>query len=57
MDEKDDKNFGFEKVTSNQKRFLVDEVFSDVANKYDIIYRCNFDSFSFQFKDYLINHL
>ena len=37
MDEKDDKNFGFEKVTSNQKRFLVDEVFSDVANKYDIM--------------------
>ena len=37
MDEKDDKNFGFEKVTSNQKRFLVDEVFSDIANKYDLM--------------------
>lgn len=37
MDEKDDKNFGFEKVSSKQKRFLVDEVFSDIANKYDLM--------------------
>ncbi len=37
MDEKNDKSFGFEKVTSNQKRFLVDEVFSDIANKYDLM--------------------
>ena len=36
MDKEDDKNFGFEKVTSNQKRFLVDEVFSDIANKYEL---------------------
>jgi demethylmenaquinone methyltransferase / 2-methoxy-6-polyprenyl-1,4-benzoquinol methylase len=37
MNEKDDKNFGFEKVTSKQKRFLVDEVFSEVAGKYDLM--------------------
>jgi len=32
-----DKNFGFEKVTSKEKRSLVDGVFSDVANKYDLM--------------------
>lgn len=37
MNDKDDKNFGFEKVTSDQKRTLVDKVFSDVANKYDLM--------------------
>lgn len=37
MDEKDDKNFGLEKVTSSQKRLLVNEVFSDIANKYDLM--------------------
>lgn len=37
MSIKDDKNFGFEKVTSKQKRTLVDEVFSDVAGKYDLM--------------------
>jgi demethylmenaquinone methyltransferase / 2-methoxy-6-polyprenyl-1,4-benzoquinol methylase len=33
----DDKNFGFEKVTSKQKRGLVDSVFSNVASKYDLM--------------------
>ena len=37
MDEKNDKNFGFEKVTAKEKRTLVDSVFSDVANKYDLM--------------------
>lgn len=31
----DEKNFGFEKVTSDQKRTLVDSIFSRVAYKYD----------------------
>ena len=30
-------NFGFQKVTATQKRLLVDEVFSDVAGKYDLM--------------------
>jgi Fe-Mn family superoxide dismutase len=30
-------NFGFQKVTAEQKRLLVDEVFSDVAGKYDLM--------------------
>jgi demethylmenaquinone methyltransferase/2-methoxy-6-polyprenyl-1,4-benzoquinol methylase len=37
MSEKDEKDFGFEKVSSKQKRTLVDEVFSDVAGKYDLM--------------------
>ena len=37
MSSKNDKNFGFEKVTSAEKRTLVDGVFSDVANKYDLM--------------------
>lgn len=32
-----DKNFGFDKVTTRQKRALVDGVFSDVAQKYDLM--------------------
>ncbi len=32
-----DKNFGFEKVTSEKKRTLVDNVFSNVADKYDLM--------------------
>jgi len=31
------KNFGFAKVTPEQKRFLVDNVFTDVATKYDLM--------------------
>ena len=34
---KDAVNFGFQKVTAKQKRLLVDEVFSDVAGKYDLM--------------------
>ena len=34
---KDAVNFGFQKVTAEQKRLLVDEVFSDVAGKYDLM--------------------
>ena len=30
-------DFGFQKVSSKQKRHLVDRVFSDVANKYDVM--------------------
>ncbi len=37
MEANNDKNFGFEKVTSKEKRSLVDGVFSDVANKYDLM--------------------
>lgn len=37
MSAKSDKNFGFEKVTSAKKRTLVDDVFSDVADKYDLM--------------------
>ena len=37
MSEKDEKNFGFEKVSSKEKRTLVDGVFSDVAGKYDLM--------------------
>jgi demethylmenaquinone methyltransferase/2-methoxy-6-polyprenyl-1,4-benzoquinol methylase len=37
MNEFDKKNFGFEEVTSGQKRTLVDSVFSDVAGKYDLM--------------------
>jgi len=37
MSEKDEKDFGFEKVSSKQKRTLVDGVFSDVAGKYDLM--------------------
>jgi len=37
MSEKDEKDFGFEKVSSKQKRTLVDGVFSDVASKYDLM--------------------
>ena len=37
MSEKDEKNFGFEKVSSKEKRTLVDSVFSDVADKYDLM--------------------
>ena len=31
------KNFGFKKVTTSTKRKLVDDVFSDVADKYDLM--------------------
>ena len=34
---KDAVNFWFPKVTAEQKRLLVDEVFSDVAIKYDLM--------------------
>ncbi len=34
---KDAVNFGFQKVTAEQKRLLLDEVFSDVAGKYDLM--------------------
>lgn len=37
MSEKDEKNFGFERVSSKEKRTLVDGVFSDVASKYDLM--------------------
>ncbi len=37
MSIKDDKNFGFKKVSSKKKRTLVDEVFSAVAGKYDLM--------------------
>ena len=37
MSEKDEKNFGFEKYHQKEKRTLVDEVFSDVAGKYDLM--------------------
>jgi len=37
MGAENNKNFGFEKVSSEKKRTLVDEVFSDVANKYDLM--------------------
>jgi len=37
MSEKDEKDFGFEKVSSKQKRTLVDGVFLDVAGKYDLM--------------------
>lgn len=37
MNETEKKNFGFQKVSSEQKRSLVDGVFSGVANKYDIM--------------------
>lgn len=37
MNEQDEKNFGFEKVSSKQKRTLVDAVFSNVADKYDLM--------------------
>ncbi len=30
-------NFGFQKVSADRKRSLVDDVFSDVANKYDLM--------------------
>jgi len=33
----DKKSFGFEKVTSKQKRSLVDNIFSDVSAKYDLM--------------------
>lgn len=37
-DKSEDKlNFGFKKVSKNQKRSLVDGVFSNVANKYDLM--------------------
>lgn len=35
--DKKNMNFGFEKVNSEQKRSLVDSVFSDVASKYDLM--------------------
>lgn len=39
QDEKnqEEKNFGFEKVSSKQKRTLVDALFSNVADKYDLM--------------------
>lgn len=37
MTAKNDKNFGFEKVTSEEKRLRVDGIFSDVANNYDLM--------------------
>ncbi len=37
MSSKNNNNFGFEKVTSEEKRILVDGVFSDVAGKYDLM--------------------
>lgn len=39
IDEKDikDKDFGFTKVSADQKRTFVDEVFTDVANNYDLM--------------------
>ena len=37
MSEKDNINFGFTKVNAKQKRTLVDDVFSNVANKYDLM--------------------
>lgn len=36
-EDEDNINFGFKKVTSKQKRSLVDGVFSDVAGKYDLM--------------------
>lgn len=36
-DDEDKINFGFKKVTTEQKRSLVDSVFSDVANSYDLM--------------------
>jgi demethylmenaquinone methyltransferase/2-methoxy-6-polyprenyl-1,4-benzoquinol methylase len=35
--DKKNMNFGFEKVSSEQKRSMVDGVFSDVASKYDLM--------------------
>ena len=37
MSSKNNNNFGFKKVTSEEKRILVDGVFSDVAGKYDLM--------------------
>ncbi|MCA0254910.1 MAG: class I SAM-dependent methyltransferase, partial [Proteobacteria bacterium] len=37
MSDEKDYTFGHQKVSSNQKRSLIDEVFSDVASKYDIM--------------------
>ena len=37
MNKKDEKNFGFKKVLSKEKRTLVDGVFSNVAGKYDLM--------------------
>ena len=37
MNEKDKKNFGFKKVSKGEKRILVDNVFTDVASKYDLM--------------------
>ena len=37
MSVNNNQNFGFEKVTSKAKRTRVDNVFSDVANKYDLM--------------------
>ncbi|HJK86749.1 MAG TPA: bifunctional demethylmenaquinone methyltransferase/2-methoxy-6-polyprenyl-1,4-benzoquinol methylase UbiE [Candidatus Megaira endosymbiont of Nemacystus decipiens] len=37
MDRKNDADFSFQKVSSDQKRKLVGDVFSDVAKKYDIM--------------------
>lgn len=33
----DEKNFGFQKVSADEKRQLVDEVFNDIATKYDLM--------------------
>ena len=35
--EQDEKDFGFKKVSPEKKRALVDEVFNEVANKYDLM--------------------
>lgn len=37
MNEKGEQNFGFKKVSAKEKRSLVDDVFSDVAGKYDLM--------------------
>jgi len=37
MNEKGEKNFGFKKVSATEKRLLVDDMFSDVAGKYDLM--------------------
>ena len=37
MSANNNQNFGFEKVTSKEKRTRVDSVFSDVADKYDLM--------------------
>lgn len=35
--DKDETNFGFQKVSNDRKRTLVDDVFNDVASKYDLM--------------------